>query len=159
MVGKLQEELKQSKPFVNLESEAYLNLLVLVQMLTDGVCQLLKSTALSMPQYNVLRILRGAGKTGRSCSEIADRLIHRVPDVTRLLDRLESRGLVIRQREARDRRIVRCWISDEGLHLIDPLDAPMAEFHEDRLGHLGNEKLKQLIQLVEEARSGANNES
>jgi len=112
-----------------------------------------------MPQYNVLRILRGAGKTGRSCSEVADRMIHRVPDVTRLLDRLESRGLVVRQREARDRRIVRCWITDAGIHLIAPLDAPMAKLHQDMLGHLGEEKLLQFIQLAEEARTGAKNES
>ncbi len=152
MAGKLQEELKQSKPFVNLESEAYLNLVILAQQMTDGVHQLLKTANLSMQQYNVLRILRGAGEEGRSCSEISERMVHRVPDVTRLLERLEARKVVQRQREVQDRRIVRCWITQDGLDLIATLDAPLAQLHQDALGHLGEQKLHLLIQLAEEAR-------
>lgn len=153
MTGQLQKEIKQTKPFVNPESEAYLNLVMLVQELSEPVCALLKGADLSMPQYNALRILRGAGREGLACREIGARMIHRVPDVTRLLDRLESRGLVQRERELEDRRVVRVRITDEGKALLAPLDEPLASIHKGHLGGLGERKLMQLIRLLEEART------
>ena len=93
MRGKLKEEIKQTKPFDNLEVEVYLNLLRTTQALEDHVARALKAEGLSSPQYNVLRILRGAGEEGLSCGEISSRMVQRVPDVTRLLDRLEALGV------------------------------------------------------------------
>lgn len=152
MSPSLQERIKQTKPFENLETEAYLNLVVLAQELTDGVMAVLKRADLSGPQYNVLRILRGAGEAGLNCGEIGRRMIHRVPDVTRLLDRLEARGFILRQRESDDRRVVRVWITPEGLATLAPLDKPLAEAHRNQLGRLGEKKLRALISLLEEAR-------
>lgn len=154
MTGRLQDEIQQTRPFPNIESEAYLNLVRLVQQLSDRVNATLKGAKLSMPQYNVLRILRGAGAEGLPCGGIAGRMVHRVPDVTRLLDRLEARGLVARRRETGDRRVVRVFITASGLRLIAPLDTPLAALHVEMLGGLGERKLKQLIMLLEEARAG-----
>jgi len=152
MTGQLQKEIKQSKPFVNPESEAFLNLIVLVQELSTDVNALLKAADLSGPQYNVLRILRGAGDEGLACREIGERMIHRIPDVTRLLDRLETRKLVKRERESADRRVVRVRITPEGLGLLAPLDTPLAKLHKQQLGGLGPKKVQQFIRLLEEAR-------
>jgi DNA-binding MarR family transcriptional regulator len=154
MTGSLRQRLQQSKPFDSLETEAYLCLLELGQELTDGIARLLKAKDLSMPQYNALRILRGAGEGGLPCGGLAERMIHRVPDVTRLLDRLEARGLVTRQRETEDRRVVRAWITDKGRQCIAPLDEALVKVHQAQLGHLGERKLRQLIRLLEEARQG-----
>lgn len=153
MTGQLQKEIKQTKPFVNPEAEAYLNLVMLVQELSEPVCVVLKGADLSMPQYNALRILRGAGREGLACREIGARMIHRVPDVTRLLDRLENRGLVVRERETDDRRVVRVRITEEGRQLLAPIDEPLATIHQSQLGGMGERKLMQLIRLLEEART------
>ncbi|MCC6145315.1 MAG: MarR family transcriptional regulator [Candidatus Hydrogenedentes bacterium] len=154
MSGSLQQRIKQSQPFASTETEAYLCLIEIGQDLAAGVSDLLKTCDLSMPQYNALRILRGAGEVGLPCGGLAERMIHRVPDVTRLLDRLESRGLVTRRREAGDRRVVRVWISEPGLKAIAPLDEALVDLHRKQLGHLGERKLRQLIRLIEEARAG-----
>ena len=154
MTGKLKHEIKQNKPFSSLEQEAYLNLVVLIQELSAGIMTLLRTANLSMPQYNVLRILRGAGRQGLTCRETGERMVHRVPDVTRLLDRLEKRGLVEREREKKDRRIVRVRITQEGLNVLAPLDGPIEEMHRKQLGHLGETRLQDFIQLIEEARNG-----
>lgn len=153
MPSRLQQEIRQTKPFANLESEAYLSLVRLEQVLSDAVRELLKTADLSMPQYNALRILRGAGETGLACREIGERLVHRVPDVTRLLDRLESRGLVERQRETGDRRVVRVRITPDGLDLIRPLDEPVANIHVKNLGHLDRDRLQVFIDLIDEIRN------
>lgn len=145
---RLQERAKQNKPFVNKETELTLGLLMLVQRLGDRTNSVLKSADLSPPQYNVLRILRGAGEGGRTCNEIAERMINRVPDVTRLLDRLEARGLLVRQREDGDRRVVRVWITKAGLALIAPLDKPLAELNAESFAALGPRRVEQFIALV-----------
>jgi len=149
---RLRDDIKQTKPFTSLEAEAYLNLMLLTEELSRDMNRLFKSANLSQPQYNVLRILRGASDKGRTCREVGDRMIVKVPDVTRLLDRLELRGLVERRREDRDRRIVRVRITRAGLDLLRPLDKPIADNHVAQLGHLGERKLRQLIKLLEEAR-------
>ena len=149
---KLQDTIKQSKPFSSLAAEAYLNLAVLTQELHNATAAVLKQADLSMPQYNALRILRGAGDDGRTCREIGDRLVHRVPDVTRLLDRLEARGLIRRARSVQDRRVVKVHITEAGLALIAPLDTPLESLHLEGLGQLGEEKLARLIALCDEAR-------
>lgn len=103
-------------------------------------------------QYNVLRILRGAGKEGLACGEIAERMVNRDPDITRLLDRLEAQKLVRREREQKDRRVVTAYITAEGLKVLKELDRPMAELHERQLGHLEEQHLEHLSGLLQTAR-------
>jgi DNA-binding MarR family transcriptional regulator len=135
-----------------LEHAAFLAIQRLASDLSQGVAELLKEASLSGPQYNVLRILRGAGGPGLACGEIADRLIARDPDMTRLLDRLERRGLVSRVRESEDRRIVTTRITPAGLQLLATLDEPISQLHQSQLAHLGAEKLEALLALLKEAR-------
>src|ERR1035441_9130235 len=99
MAGRLQREIKQSKPFHNLQAEAYLNLLKTAEVLEQALNAGMKAYGISGTQYNVLRILRGAGPDGLACSEIGSRMITHDPDITRLLDRLETRALIVRQRD------------------------------------------------------------
>jgi DNA-binding MarR family transcriptional regulator len=155
MSGRIQAELKQTKPFGSLEEEAYLNVMRTSNTLNQGISDLLRGYDLTQAQYNVLRILRGAGESGLNASEIAGRMISRDPDVTRLVDRLEKRGLVDRWRCSEDRRVVWTRISKTGLDLINPIDAPLNELHRRLLSHLSQEKLQTLIGLLEEARDGA----
>ncbi|HEX9109386.1 MAG TPA: MarR family transcriptional regulator [Longimicrobiales bacterium] len=136
-----------------LEHTVFLALQRLASDLGQEVAELLKGAGLSGAQYNVLRILRGAGKSGLACGEIAGRMITRDPDITRLLDRLEKRGLVIRARESGDRRVVTTRITQEGRALLATLDEPVAQLHERQLAGLGEEKLERLLQLLEEAGS------
>ncbi|HET9982732.1 MAG TPA: MarR family transcriptional regulator [Longimicrobiales bacterium] len=143
--------IKQKKPFSGPEHAVFLALQRLASELSQGVAELLKPSGLSAAQYNVLRILRGAGDAGLACGEIAGRLIARDPDMTRLLDRLERQGLVARGRSAEDRRVVMARITDQGLAVLADLDAPFAALHRRQLGHLGEEKLAALLQLLEEA--------
>ena len=150
---KLQKELKQTKPFVSREEEVYLNIQRTAEMLWSGVNEMFKQVDLTPTQYNVLRILRGAGGQGVSCSEVSERLVTKDSDITRLLDRLETRGLISREREIRDRRIIITRITDEGLRLLAGLDKPIAECHRRQLGHMGEKRLATLSKLLEDARN------
>ena len=134
------------------EEAAYLNLLRTTDLLSRNLVQVLKTHGLSPTQYNVLRILRGAGE-GLLCGEISNRMITRDPDVTRLLDRMEKRGLISRCREMEDRRAVLTRITPEGLKVLASLDQPVREAHLRQLGHLGRERLKSLTELLEICRS------
>lgn len=133
------------------EEGAFLELLRTTDQLSRGLVPLLKAEELSPNQYNVLRILRGAPE-GLPCGEIAQRMITRDPDITRLLDRLEKRALITRWRDAKDRRLVLARITPEGLKLLGRLDEPMQEGHRKQLGHLGRERLKTLCELLRAAR-------
>lgn len=152
MTQKLQAEIKTKAAFHSPEHEAYLNLQRTADYLLRGVEELMKPLGLTPSQYNVLRILRGAGSEGLSCSEIAARMLTRDPDMTRLLDRLDKRGLVSRARNASDRRVVVTRITTAGLKLLAALDEPLDELHKKQLEHLGRERLKQLSALLEAAR-------
>lgn len=134
------------------EEAAFLDLLRTCDLLSRGPSQVLKAEDLSATQYNVLRILRGAAD-GLPCGEIASRMITRDPDVTRLLDRLERRGLIARWREPQDRRMVFARITAEGLELLARLDEPVLEIHRRQLRHLGKERLRALTALLEAARA------
>jgi len=152
MSGRLKDELKQSKPFPSLEVEAYLNLLRTADLLGRAATDILKVAELSEAQYNILRILRGSSPSALACGEIGERMISRDPDITRLLDRLEARGLVKRVRDEVDRRVVRARITEKGLQLTEKLTAPMLEMHKRQLQHLGAQKLQTLVDLLEQAR-------
>src|ERR1700751_3453197 len=129
------------------EEAAFLDLLRTCDLLSRGPAQFLKSEDLSPTQYNVLRILRGA-PAGLPCGEIASRMITRDPDITRLLDRLEKRGLIERWRGAKDRRLVMARISPDGLKLVARLDDPIQAAHHKQLGHLGRKRLRMLSGLL-----------
>src|SRR5262245_1971276 len=134
------------------EEAAFLDLLRTTDMLSRRPAQALKAEDLSPTQYNVLRILRGA-PDGLPCGEIASRMITRDPDITRLLDRLEKRGLISRSRENKDRRMVLARITPDGLNVLARLDEPIREAHRGQLGHLGGERLKVLTKLLHAMRS------
>lgn len=134
------------------EEAAFLDLLRTTDMLSRGLIEVLKNEDLSATQYNVLRILRGSPE-GLACGEIASRMITRDPDVTRLLDRLEKRGLISRCRETKDRRTVMVRITPDGLKLLTRLDEPVQTAHRRQLGHLGRERLRTLTELLRLSRS------
>jgi len=136
------------------EEAAFLDLLRTTDMLSRRLVPVLKTEDLSATQYNVLRILRGAPE-GLACGEIAGRMITRDPDVTRLLDRLEKRGLISRDRETKDRRTVMARITPEGLTLLSRLDEPVQAAHRKQLGHLGRERLRTLVKLLSLLRNHA----
>lgn len=148
----LKDELRQAKPFSSLHQEAFLNVARTEAVLRDGLDRVLGPRGLSPTQYNVLRMLRGAGAEGLCRNEIRDRLITRMPDVSRLLDRMEAAGLVHRVRSATDRRLVNTTLTESGRRLVDGLDAEVAAAHERQLGHLNAEQLKTLIELLSLAR-------
>jgi DNA-binding MarR family transcriptional regulator len=151
----LQSELKQKVPFAGPEQEAYLALLRTADALESQVEAKLKEFGLTGTQYNALRILRGAGPDGIPCSEIGERMITRDPDITRLLDRLQKRGLVKRTRGQQDRRVIYGKICPAGLTLLREIDAPLNKFGRELLRHVSQEKLRQLIELLELVRSGS----
>lgn len=151
----LQSEIKQKKPFQVREEEIFLNILRTADLLGRKGVELLKAAELSPNQYNVLRILRGAGAEGLACGEIGERMVTRDPDVTRLLDRLEKRDLVKRAREKGDRRVVTARIAPAGLELLKQLDEPVMQWHKSQLGHLDAKQQETLIQLLELAREKA----
>jgi DNA-binding MarR family transcriptional regulator len=152
MAGRIQSELRQSKPVGSLEEEAFLNVQRTANVLSQAMGELLKAHDLTQTQYNVLRILRGAGPAGLNAGEIGERMITRDPDVTRLLDRLGRRGLAERWRCTEDRRVVWTRITDAGRELIAPLDAPVHELHVRLLRHMGDDRLRQMVELLEAAR-------
>lgn len=152
MPGRLLSELKQTKPFATLETEAILNLQKTMDVIGQHLEALLKPHNISGTQYNVLRILRGAGTDGLKCSEIGERMVTHDPDITRLLDRVEKHGLISRAREEKDRRVVRTRITRAGLELLERMDKPVEEGARRVLGHLGHDRLTQLIGLLEAAR-------
>src|SRR6202162_6213344 len=150
----LQAELKQKIPFASREAEAYLSLLRTADALQTQVEAQLKEFGLTGTQYNALRILRGAGPEGLPCREIGERMITHDPDVTRLLNRLEDRGLVEAARSTYDRRVIYGKITAAGLKLLREMDAPIEKHGREMLQHVGQEKLKQLIELLELVRRG-----
>jgi len=154
VAGKLQQEIHQTKAIRLVEEEAALNIVRTADMLMLAVTGVLKPHLLSATQYNVLRILRGAGKDGASCKEIGQRLVALDPDITRLMDRLEQRGLVVRDRSREDRRVVRHRLTKTGLELTNELDRPIETLHKKTMGHMKAEKLRDLIGLLEEIRAG-----
>ena len=150
----LQAELKQNVPFASREQEAYLSLLRTADALQARVEARLKEFGLTGTQYNALRILRGAGPEGLPCREIGERMITHDPDITRLLNRLEDRGFVERTRARHDRRVIYGKITAAGLKLLREMDGPIEKHGREILRHVGQEKLKQIIELLELVRSG-----
>jgi len=152
MSPKLKDEIKQAKPFESLESEVFLNLMRTADALSRGSEEILKLAGLSHTQYNVLRILRGAGDRGLCCREVAERMITRDPDITRLLDRMERRGLLTRSRDSGDRRVITVRITPAGSKVLKDLDGPLTQHNRNLLSHMDKGDLRKLLALLEAAR-------
>jgi DNA-binding MarR family transcriptional regulator len=152
MPSELQIELKQTRPFSSLEEEAGVSIQRTAAVLGHAMTEAFKPHGITATQYNVLRILRGAGQEGLCRNEVRDRLVAQVPDATRLLDRMADMGLISRDRDAEDRRFVTARITAKGAKVVNELDEPVRQLARARLGHLGRTKLKQLVDLLAEAR-------
>ena len=148
----LKGEIKQTQPFASLQEEALLNVERTADHLRREVQLLLKPQGLTSTQYNALRILRGAGGEGLTCSELGNRLVSSDPDITRLLDRLAKQGLVRRQRHTRDRRIVLTQITDEGRRQLETITPALDARIRSILSHVEAARLEMLIDLLEEVR-------
>ncbi len=148
MTKTLKDEIKQTRPFKHVGEEAYLSIMRTAAVLEHSVSQALKPHGITATQYNVLRILRGAGSEGLCRNEVGERLVTAVPDVTRLLDRMEQMGLISRERGTADRRFVTTRLSRKGSDLVNKLDAHVARMHEDQLGHVDKRSLKTLVDLL-----------
>ena len=154
MLKTLKDDIHQRKPFASLEQEASLNVVRTSTALLDASEEIFKPHGITGTQFNVLRILRGSEPNGLCRNELRDRMLTRMPDVTRLLDRMEEAGLVERSREGDDRRMVSTRISQRGRKLLEVIDPDVMAFHRKRLGHLSDEQLRSLIDLLTLTRNG-----
>jgi DNA-binding MarR family transcriptional regulator len=145
------DEIYQTKPFATIEEELLVSLLRTTDVLNARFEQMIRPFNISMTQYNVLRILRGAGSDGRTCGEIGERMIAREPDVTRLLERMEKSGLIKRTRDNADRRVVVTRITSGGLKLLDGIDPKLREI-DGLLKPMGERKLESMLKLLDELR-------
>lgn len=151
-MSQLQFEIKQSKTFSSASEEALLNLQRTADHIQIAFTRLFREHGITPQQYNVLRILRGAGEP-LPILEIGDRMVTVVPAITGLIDRLEKQGLVRRTRSEEDRRVVSVTILGKGLQLLGDLDKPLAKLNKQLLDHMEDEELKNLIVLLEKMRA------
>jgi MarR family transcriptional regulator, organic hydroperoxide resistance regulator len=150
----LREEIRQNKAFESPAQEAILALSRTADVLQRRFAELVEPHGISLQQYNVLRILRGAGREGTPTLEIVDRMIQRTPGITRLLDKLEAKRLVRRKRCPEDRRQVLCWITKAGLLLLADLDKPLVDAGTQAVDSLSTSEVRTVITLLERLRAG-----
>ncbi len=149
------EAIQQRKPFTSPQHEALIALLLTSERLRWPMQDLMsKHGDLTSQQFNVLRILRGAGRDGLPTLEIAARMVERTPGITRMIDRLERKDLVVRERAAEDRRQVLCRITKTGLTLLRGLDRPIEALHQSLLAPLNKAETRELIRLLDKVRNG-----
>ena len=151
-MSQLASELKQNKPFTSTVQEAVLSIKRTAALLDLRVAELLRPYGVTPTQYNVLRILRGAGADGLPRCEVQGRLVAPVADTTRLLDRLEKMGVVSRARNTEDRRVVTSTITPRGLALLENVAAPLKQLAEDEVGQVSDARLRTLIGILDEVR-------
>ncbi len=144
---------KPPRAAIPLEDRVFISLLKTADTITQEAEQFLKASGLTGAQYNVLRILRGAEPEGLACRGIANRMISHDPDITRLLDRMEKRGLITRERQTDDRRVVQTRITAQGLSLLKTLDQPIRDLHKRQFQHMTAGRLKTLSELLEQVRA------
>lgn len=137
-----------------LEQEVYLSLVRAFELFSGDLTRLCREHGISPFQLNVLRILRGAGEQGLPCLSIADRMLNRIPDMTRMIDRLEAMGLVTRSRTAEDRRVVLVRLTIKGRDLLARLDQPLVDMHMEHFSHMDQDELFRLYQLLQKAQAG-----
>jgi DNA-binding MarR family transcriptional regulator len=151
----LRDELKMARPFRSVEEEAILSIARTAALIEHAGSEAFKSFSLTTTQYNVLRILRGAGPEGLCRNEVGERLVRKVPDVTRLLDRMETAGLIERERGGQDRRYVTTRVTETGLKLLEKIDRELPAIHARLIGHVSQKRLRELISILEEVRGAA----
>jgi len=142
-----------TRPFKSVEEEAILSIARTAALLEHAGSEALKPFDLTITQYNVLRILRGAGQQGMCRNAVGERLVTKVPDVTRLLDRMEASGLISRQRGTEDRRFVTTYITEKGMKLLEKIDRELPAMHDRQVGHMSQKRLRELVDLLEEVRN------
>lgn len=150
----LAAEIRQRRPFRSQGQEAALGLMRTTDLLRRAIARVLEPYDVTPQQYNVLRILRGAGEQGLPTLEIGDRMIEQAPGITRLLDRLEAKGLVTRKRCPEDRRQVLCWLTPTGRDLVQQLDEPVDNADATAMEMLSDEEKRELIRLLDRVREG-----
>ena len=150
----LQREIHQRKPFRSRGQELVVGLLRTADLVRRAVGRVLAPYDITPQQYNVLRILRGAGEAGLPTLEISGRMLEQAPGITRLLDRLEAKGMVRRERCPQDRRQVLCWLAPPGLAIVERLDEPIDTADREAVAMLGAEDQEQLLHLLEAIRTG-----
>ena len=149
---KLRKEIKQTKPFRSIRQEAGLALLKTTDLVRRRLAKTTEPYGLSPEQYNVLRILRGAGNTGMATLEVSSRMIEQTPAITRLMDKLEAKKLVRRARCSQDRRQVLCWITDAGLNLLTEMDEEIELAGQEPFAHLSLAEIRELIRILDRIR-------
>ena len=149
---RIAQELKQNRPFSSPRAEAAVGLLRTADLIRRMIGVVVEPRGITAQQYNVLRILRGAGDAGLPTLEIAERMIEQTPGITRLMDRLETKKLVVRERCTKDRRRVYCRITSTGLALLKTLDAPINAAEEEALAGLAAREVKSLVELLDRTR-------
>lgn len=155
----IRTEIKQTKPFPSPHQEAVVSLIRTADLLRRVTSDVVEPLGITAQQYNVLRILRGAGTDGLPTLEIAERMIEQTPGITRLIDRLEAKKLVARERSSSDRRCVYCRITPAGLELLGRLDAPVEAAAGHSLHSLTKRELAQLVELLDRVRTRINQQS
>ena len=150
----IERELKQTRPFPTRGGEAAVSLMRTADLLRRLLEQALEPSGVTAQQYNVLRILRGARPEPLPTLEIAERMIERTPGITRLLDRLEAKKLVRRDRCESDRRQVLCTITAAGLELLRDVDVIVNDIESRNFGRLSDVQTRQLIRLLDAIREG-----
>jgi DNA-binding MarR family transcriptional regulator len=151
-VDKVSPEPRARAAARSIEERVFQSLMLAADHLLKGEIEVLRVADLTFPQYNVLRILRGARPESLSCGTISERMLSRDSDLTRLLDRLDERGLVRRARDRNDRRVVTATITEAGLQLLRRLDGPVDRIHRDNLRHMTAHELETLQQLADRVR-------
>jgi DNA-binding MarR family transcriptional regulator len=149
----LQREIRQRRPFPSVAQEGVVSVMRTADLLRRQMAALVEPYGITVQQFNVLRILRGGGPDGLPTLEVGARMVEETPGITRLLDRLEAKGLVRRQRCPKDRRQHLCWITKEGLGLLASLDEPVVQLSQEALKGLGRQEQSALVRLLDQVRA------
>ena len=150
--SRIVQEIQQTKPFPLIEQEVGVAFMKTADHLRRSMSTEFEAHGVTQQQFNVLRILRGAGKAGMPTLAVADRLVEHTPGITRLIDRLEAKELVRRERPAEDRRQVYCYIARDGLELLGKLDGPVAAASKRAFAGLRKAEMKTLLEILEKIR-------
>ena len=152
-MGTIRDEIHQTRPFASVAEEGVVTLVATADRVRSGLSDVVEERGITLQQYNVLRILRGGGADGVPTLDVAERMVEQTPGITRLLDRLEAKGFVRRQRCLKDRRQHLCWITPKSAALLEKLDGPMVQLGEHLMKGLNQEKRKTLIRLLDALRA------
>ena len=158
VASEIQRELQQTRPFHSIGAESIIGIMRTSALLQRHINDIVSREGITQPQYNVLRILRGAGQAGIPTLAIRDRMVDASPGVTRLLDRLERAGYARRKRSAPDRRQVFCYITPAGLELLARLDGPISEYDDAAVEMLSTEEKRALVRMLDDVRRGERGE-